>query len=300
VAGVETEREVELAKVFKERFFRRQLLNMKYFNRQLQVNGVFDPYVTPGFPGVVFDSGDSSFAFAGHVVSVIHSISPSNVSTQVAMNFVRPLHEAGEKEIPNPLISIQAVTHNATRLSEIYQRLLGTNAVTFKDMETLATNTSSETNQNNNLNAAYKDKRRNICTFDQYLNFMGLTATYGNGPEGPQTPVMLDGTYVSERKKMPVYDNTFTFDKIIPEKEQILTGTKVGKAAAKAAAQVAGPSTGSSIVDKIKAVAEAIAKSSQEDGKKKKKTTIRTYTEVDVRTLLRSVAEREFARMIYK
>lgn len=38
-------------KIFKERFCRRQLLNLKYAPRQLTATCQFAPYVTPGFPG---------------------------------------------------------------------------------------------------------------------------------------------------------------------------------------------------------------------------------------------------------
>jgi hypothetical protein len=288
---LENGEKVPAAKVFKERFFRRQLLNSKYFQRQLQAQCMFDPYITPGFPGVVFDSGDSGFAFAGHVVTVVHTISPSNVSTQVAMNFVRPLHEAASIEIPNPIMSIQQVTHDKEKLGEIYQKLLGVAAEQFSDLETLAVDTSSESSPNNNPLEAYTAKRRNIVSFEDYLSFMGFGCTYGNGPEGPQTPLELTGEWLEDRYKLPVYDATVVFDPVIPDAEQNLPveGASGAEASTASGEESGTASTQESSAEKIQNKAEEQRKARVE----------RTYTEVDVRTLLRSIAEREFSRMVY-
>lgn len=319
---VENGEKFPASKVFKERFFRRQLLNAKYFDRQLRMSGAFDPYVTPGFPGVVFDSGDSSFAFAGHVVTVVHQIMPGQVGTQVAMNFVRPLFEACEKEIPHPLISIHEVTHSKARLSEIYHRLLGSDAVTFKELAQLATDTSSETNCNNNINAAYKSKRRNICSFDEYLNFMDLKATFGDGPEGPKTPILLSGKLLDKRKDIEVYNNVVTYDKIIPKFEEILTkkdknASQVSTVNTKYSAnagvtqvsnnskysanagitQVSNTATGQAVKNTQQQQQQTNKEAKKEETKK---TTTRELQSVNVRELLRSIAKREFARMLYK
>ena len=366
--------EVDAGKVFKERFFRRQLLNCKYLQRQMQANCMFDPYITPGFPGVVFDSGDSSFAFAGHVVTVVHTISPANMSTQVAMNFVRPLHEAVQEKIPNPITSIQDVTHDKNRLSEIYQRLLGSDAVEFEELEGLAISTESPQSANNNANAAYLAKRRNIASFEEYLKFMGFEATLGNGPEGPQTPIILTSVnnqnWLEDRYKLPVYSNTVVFDPIIPSTENVVGSVSGvvsavenaggsaddkqnnqqtsqqgdtltdnpngGQAQDQSGEQSSGDSANTNagsqdddvstdyledhtvdpnavdpeagkyideqdVIEEIhqQAMKEKAAQEAQEAQQSNKKT-IRKAVVADIRTLLRSVAEREFSRMIYK
>ena len=285
--------EVDASKVFKERFMRRQLLNLKYFNRQMQAQCMFDPYITPGFPGVVFDSGDSSFVFAGHVVTVIHTISPEDVNTQVAMNFVRPLHEAVEVKIPNAVSCIESVTHNKGKLSEIYQRILGADAQEFSEIENLVTGTTSETSPNNNPSVAYRTKRRNIASFDEYVSFMGFGVEYGEGPEGSQTPIRMTGSWLENRYDLPVYDVNTISDPIVPEKEQILPNK--GEQQSSSGTVVKGTVTATNtpkgtIQEKVKKNAQA---------KKEGKVT-RVATEVNVVSLLRAIAQKEFARVIYR
>ena len=101
----------------------------------MSVSSAFDPYITPGFPGVVFDSGGGSFSFAGHVNSVVHRISPTEMSTEISMNFVRTLREAAHITIPHPLSVISEVIHFDPNLSEIYQAILGCNCISFEDLE---------------------------------------------------------------------------------------------------------------------------------------------------------------------
>lgn len=113
-------------KIFKERFCRRQLLNLKYAPRQLTATCQFAPYVTPGFPGVVFDNNDTHFAFAGHVLAVEHSISGTEVRTSISMNFARLLKEAATIPINHPLTAVDNITQSQSRMTEIYQTILGT------------------------------------------------------------------------------------------------------------------------------------------------------------------------------
>lgn len=117
---------LETEKIFKERFCRRQLLNLKYAPRQLTATCQFAPYVTPGFPGVVFDNNDTHFAFAGHVLAVEHSISGTEVRTSISMNFARLLKEAATIPINHPLTAVDNITQSQSRMTEIYQTILGT------------------------------------------------------------------------------------------------------------------------------------------------------------------------------
>lgn len=115
---------LETEKIFKERFCRRQLLNLKYAPRQLTATCQFAPYVTPGFPGVVFDNNDTHFAFAGHVLAVEHSISGTEVRTSISMNFARLLKEAATIPINHPLTAVDNITQSQSRMTEIYQTIL--------------------------------------------------------------------------------------------------------------------------------------------------------------------------------
>ena len=110
-------------------FKQRQLLHARYLPRTLSCTAMFNPYVTPGFPGVVFDSVDAGFAFAGFVLAVTHDFSAESATTSVEFNYVRMLDEAACVEIPNPLESVQMITHDERYLAPVYRSLLGTEGV---------------------------------------------------------------------------------------------------------------------------------------------------------------------------
>lgn len=211
--GMGTDQEI----AFRTRFCHRQLLSRKYWSRQLSVSGMFNPYVTPGFPGVAFDGGEAGFAFAGHVLHVEHQLSPGQVSTSVTFNYVRRLEEACAVPIPHPLAAMQAILHSAEKMSAIYASLLGTpgvgsvsgaRAVSFCDAwRAYHTEEGGSLNPQNNPLEAYRIQRRNIATFEDYCAFMGLEVeTEGPGPEGPKTPLVLSGAFVADRRPIDTYD----------------------------------------------------------------------------------------------
>ena len=206
---------LETEKIFKERFCRRQLLNLKYAPRQLPATCQFAPYVTPGFPGVVFDNNDTHFAFAGHVLAVEHSISGTEVRTSISMNFARLLKEAATIPINHPLTAVDNITQSQSRMTEIYQTILGTpgasdvkgaDAVSYATLLSELTSPDTSTaSPHSNPREAYKYMRRNIVTFEDYCAYMGFTATYGNGPEGPQTPLQLHGDFLEKRRPLKIF-----------------------------------------------------------------------------------------------
>lgn len=306
--------EVEPLKVFKERFLRRQLLLSKYANHRARVTGMFDPYVTPGFPGVIYDNEVAGFAFAGHVITVAHTITPTDVSTQVIMDFCRPLCEAAKIEIPNALSFMHDLTHKSDPLTEIYQAILGTPfvfneeedgsksdaereekiakfrrafnlkmpgacALSWKNLDEKATGSESAQDPNNNPREAYRAKRRNICTFDNYLKFMKLTPAFQPGPEGPNTPVLLKGKYLEDRRPLDIYQKEILFKAVVPEKEQNIPEGEKPEAPKS-------PST------------QAEEKGKAQEEKKEKE--IRLIKEMDVCSLLFSIAKREFSKIVYK
>lgn len=223
--GMGTDKEI----AFKTRFCHRQLLSRKYCNRQLSVSGMFNPYVTPGFPGVAFDGGEAGFAFAGHVLSVEHHLSPGQVSTSVTFNYVRRLEEACAVPIPHPLEAMQAILHSPEKMSAIYAALLGTpevktisgaGAVSFCDAwKRFHVEDGGALNPQNNPQEAYRLQRRNIVTFEDYCSFMGLEVeTEGPGPEGPATPLVLSGDFVADRRPVTTYDmSPLTREKTEPQ-----------------------------------------------------------------------------------
>lgn len=206
----------EQRQIFKKKYLQRQLLNAVYFPKTLNVSCMFNPYITPGFPGVVFDSLDSGFSFAGHVHTVNHTLNISGVNTEIVLNFVRTLEEAAAVAIPHPLEELAELVQNKEKMTEIYRELLGTpkvtslpgaEAVTFTDI--CLENTQSARRVNSPQISpleAYHRQRRNICSFENYLSFIGLTVEKtGYGPQGPQTPLVLGGDFVSKRADIYAY-----------------------------------------------------------------------------------------------
>lgn len=249
----------------KERFCRRQLLNAKYLGCTMSVESMFDPYITPGFPGVVFDGEDTGFAFAGHVLSVTHVFDESSVSTYVTMNFVRHLDEACDVTIPNPLDSVHNVTHSKDKLTEIYQSVLGSpkaftdikdekgnlkerryavngaNAVEFSELKaSFGESEESATSPQNNPQYAYRYKRRNVCTFEDYLRFMGFAPKKtGEGPEGSDTilaigcnldekQVSVPNVMLEDRARLGMY---YGAKDIVPPAEQVGTNAPLNDGA---------------------------------------------------------------------
>lgn len=325
-------------KIFKERFCRRQLLNLKYAPRQLTATCQFAPYVTPGFPGVVFDNNDTHFAFAGHVLAVEHSISGTEVRTSISMNFARLLKEAATVPINHPLTAVDNITQSQSRMSEIYRAILGTpdvqgisgaDAATYDTLLSELTSPDTSTaSPHSNPREAYRYMRRNIATFEDYCAFMGFTATYGNGPEGPQTPLQLNGDFLEKRRPLKIFKTVTAKEEEngdgssnMPEKEQVgsfeegsnasgagspidsrietMSGTSDGISSGTADGTQG--TDGKGAVDKIM---EKARDKGREGTKKDGAQTLDaseaiTEVESDVRTLLLQIQAKEFARMIY-
>lgn len=216
------------------------------------------------------------------------------------MNFVRPLAEAAQIEIPNPLVMVQQLTHDVKKLTEVYAAILGSpgnkmpgaEAKTFTALEEMCDCSSEPTEPNNNPREAYRQKRRNICTFDDYLTFMGFSATTGLGPEGPNTPIQLTGKFLEDRRKLEVYEGT-GWEARIPKKEKIIEAALAEKKKKEEEAKNNAQGGQQESLANIKSEKEQ--KKAEEEKKKKK----RTKTTIDVRKLLSAIAEREFSRIIY-
>lgn len=157
----------------------------------------------------------------------------------------------------------------------------GACAMTFSDLNEKSLSTESSTDPNNNPREAYAAKRRNICTFDRYLKFMRLKAGLGDGPEGPNTPIMLYGDFLEKRRPLDVYQTEIIFDPVMPEKEQNIPEKKEEKKQS--------PQTPSQ---------KAEEKGKEEEQKKAK--LVKVKKQMDVRDLLYLIAKREFSKFVYK
>lgn len=176
---VSTKENEETAISFADRI-REHLYRLKtYEPRALVVDSAFNPFVVPGYPGVVYDSdegvGSGGFTFIGQVLTVTHTFSKDSASTSVEMSFVRTLEDQLRDPIKNSIPEISTrITHRGTEMGEIYEHLLGCGALPFKDLETLKHLPEQE-----DPLLAYRFNRRSIITLPEYLNFMSFTIEAG-------------------------------------------------------------------------------------------------------------------------
>ena len=186
--------------IFKDRVLARLLHHKQYERRTLQVQSSFTPYVTPGFPGAVYDSQDSNFVFTGQVLAVNHSISKGDFSTTVELGFVRLVEESVFEPMNNPIPSIDTITKDTARMEVIYDELLGATAASWESVS-----------ENRYIKAqddpyeAYLEQYRSIATLDEYLGFMGLEKEMGIIGDGDEVPVLLRGKYLEERRPINEY-----------------------------------------------------------------------------------------------
>lgn len=173
--------------IFKERLLARLLHHKQHEARTLQVLSVFNPYVVPGLPGAVFDAYDVDFAFSGHVLVVNHTLSKSEVSTTIEMGFVRLLSEDLENPMVNPIPSMEAITKDKTKMSDIYNAIIGCDAMTWEEV-----NDAWNAEAQYNPMKAYEEQYRPIVGLDEYFSFMGVSASSENE--------VLSGEYVDNRR----------------------------------------------------------------------------------------------------
>lgn len=192
------ESDLEDAKHLKEVILKHMYYLKMYQDRRMSVSCTLNPFITPGFPAVVFDNQDSGFIFLGFVTAVSHSYSKGNVGTQVELGFVRLLQDSIDPEtrLHNSFELISRnVTHNAEKMTDVYQKLLGADAIDFADIASLEYAAEQEDPQ-----AAYIFNQRKLCSFDQYKYFMGLEVV-DTRPDhyGGTAPSVLTGDYVTNR-----------------------------------------------------------------------------------------------------
>ena len=178
---------------FKEQILKTMLLLKQYEGRSFHVETAFNPYYTPGFPGVVFDSLDSRISIAGHFLSVTHRISKSNASTSIDVGFSRTLEDAIDPEarIENTYKKIyDDITSSAGKMSDIYNEILGCQAVSYQEL-------NSKLEEDRGFAAptprsAYNYNKRDICTAGQYAGFLGQGVIDEDGIERFQAEARVD------------------------------------------------------------------------------------------------------------
>lgn len=216
-----------------EQYMRRKLMRAQILEKQLQAECVFLPYITCGFPALLYDSADSGFSFAGNVIGYQHNFSPNGMSTSVTLNGVRLLAEAVQAEkdnaYPNPINSVHIITHDTERLTKVYAAILGTpgasisgaTPVTWEDAQTKWSGaiTDVATNPQTNIYQAYKTQRRNVITLDDYCTFMDLTPTPKGTDEDGNVPIEITNSWMNDRAEITVYEAIPLLQKILPVKD---------------------------------------------------------------------------------
>jgi len=164
---------------YKDRMHQHMFTLKRYEHRNMQVSTAFNPFITPGFPGVVFDSwqnDNSDFTFAGQVMAVSHTLSKHSARTSVMLSFARSLRDESPDGMPlvHGHTFMKDINRNVGKIGQIYKKILGCDAVAFS---AFGKNTYGE--EHGSPAAAYAFNRRGICTFDEYLSFMDSTGTKG-------------------------------------------------------------------------------------------------------------------------
>ena len=199
------------------------LLQMKIFeNRNLEVSSGFNPFITPGFPGVVFDTHDEFFNFAGHVVAVNHSISKDRARTTITLGYGRTLDDAIDNPIKNPFEKVDEVTRSPDDLSKIYSEIIGSEVVEFENV------LESVENENDSPKEAYSYNFRPIVTLDEYISFMDLSVEEEHDfGFGENIPLVLGGEYVEKRRDTrapdeikPRFSNPYTMSQEFDEESE--------------------------------------------------------------------------------
>jgi len=113
----------------------------RYASSSATVSMVWNPFIVPGFPAVVFDDRSSARDIVGYVTSVSHNMNArGNMSTTVQLQFARPFTEAvgvlpisevaGQKYSPGiimypeePLPTVKEALQTIKKAENVYGRL---------------------------------------------------------------------------------------------------------------------------------------------------------------------------------
>lgn len=200
-----------LATVF-ENYMKHIYYLKKYEHRNMAVSSVFNPYITPGFPGVVYDAmheieeGDSprspsNLRFVGQVMVVSHTLSKQTASTNVQFGFVRLLEEENTNRIDATIPEIsEKVTHHVGPMTDIYSALLGTDKPPIEVEEMLYEGRLTEAQKN--PKTAYAYNRRSIMTKRQFVNFYKSSIDSEGNMTGPYFEERHDPELVRNLKSM--------------------------------------------------------------------------------------------------
>lgn len=75
-------------------YARYEFFRSRYAARSGSVSMAWNPYITPGFPGVIFDSAGTGFDIVAYITQVSHSFAAAgNQSTMASFSFARTLDE---------------------------------------------------------------------------------------------------------------------------------------------------------------------------------------------------------------
>ena len=183
----------EDTKAFMLQLMEHLYLLKRYEKRNMTVTTPYNPYITAGYPGVVFDAKDTKFTFIGQVLSVGHVISKTSMSTTVEMGFVRLLEDDSKEPvlIPNSVKQVSnTVTHSKANMDILYKNLLGcaNGAIDLDTLKGMAdTPQDLQYDYHNNPTEAYKFNERKIVTLEEYVSFINSTLDTETGDiSGPR------------------------------------------------------------------------------------------------------------------
>lgn len=104
-----------------------EFFRSRYEQRNGGASGLWNPFITPGFPGVVLDQRASGFDCYGYITAVAQDYSRTRdsvfLSTKVGMAFMRTVQEEDRDQIREPISSIRKILQDETNAEEFYRSL---------------------------------------------------------------------------------------------------------------------------------------------------------------------------------
>jgi hypothetical protein len=165
-----------------------------------QVQLSFNPYISSGFPVVVFDHPipgiDTPLTLIGQALAVHHTLSKTGMHTTIDLGFTRTAEEDEENPLPALLDEITTdIYQEPSAMATIYAALLGTSTTPLTPTELIADDFGDDAlDPQQNPREAYKYNARSITTMEEYADFMGLTA-----PTDDFSTFAADSDYHSNR-----------------------------------------------------------------------------------------------------
>lgn len=175
---------------FIQALFKSMLMLSIYENRQITVTMDYNPFVVTGAPAIVFDvipngKNVQGLTFIGYVLSCQHSITRNSMRTSITLGYSRTIQEdfVEDTRLYNSYKDFSKdITQVSSKMDEIYSTMYGCTAMPVTDEDPIKAYSSFYSEYythatQNDPRASYAFQERRLTTMDEYLSYMGLSAS---------------------------------------------------------------------------------------------------------------------------